>query len=109
MKKTITDKANEQTTMQLKGENIINGLSYQMDSLIVNQSDLKKYNENEKEKEEISDEESFGSISSADERDVSLLTTEKHRNYFSAAQRIDEFVANKMKEKVQAINKEKLE
>ena len=53
MKKTITDKANEQTTMQLKGENIINGLSYQMDSLIVNMSDLKTYNENEKE--EISD------------------------------------------------------
>ena len=73
MKKTITDKANEQTTMQLKGEKIINGLSYQMDSLIVNMSDLKTYNENEKE--EISDEESFGSISSADERDISLLTT----------------------------------
>mgnify|MGYP006906901108 CR=1 FL=1 len=61
---------------------------------------------NDDENEEISNEDSFGSISSADERDIKLLMTGDHRYYFNAVKRIEEFTAAKMKDNLEAIKNE---
>ena len=78
-----------------------------MDNLIVNQQDLRTYNDDEIE--ETSNRDSFGSISSADERDIKLLTMGDHRYYFNAVNRIEEFTAQKMEDNLQAIKSERAE
>ena len=66
---------------------------------------MRTYNEDDEENSN----DSFGSISSADERDIKLLTTGVHKYYFNAVKRIEEFTAEKMKDNLEAIKCEQEE
>ena len=75
-----------------------------MDNIIVNSKDIKEYNNSLNSDDEMNS--SFGSISSMDERDVKLLCKNDVNTQFDALKKINKFLTDKMKDKIEMNQKE---
>ena len=78
-----------------------------MDNLIVNGRDIKNYNNSLNSDEDAHS--SFGSISSVDERDLKLLDKDDIKTQFDAVRKINKFISEKMKNKIDMFEEEERE